>query len=343
LEKVRFGKTDMMVSRLGFGGIPIQRVSEDEAVAVVRKCVELDINFIDTANAYTTSEERVGKAIAGCREDLIVATKTIERTPDAVAAHLKLSLERMQTDYIDLYQFHNVSDPAAVAAICDPNGPMAVVAEAKRQGVVRHIGVTSHSLDMSKELVKTDLFETIMFPLNFITSEATEELLPMVEERDMGFIAMKPLEGGRLSNVALAFKYLYQFPRVVTIVGIEKEEEIVEIADILKGPMGITEADKLEMERYRQELGKVFCRRCNYCQPCTQEIPIAIVMDFPSLFLRLPPHRIFSGFIAEAMEKAATCIKCGDCEERCPYGLPIQDMVEDYAGRYQAEKAKYSG
>jgi len=341
LEKVRLGKTDMMVPKLGFGGIPIQRVSEDDAVSVVRKCLELGINFIDTANAYTTSEERIGKAISGRREELIVATKTLGRTRDAVENHLRLSLKRLGTDYIDLYQFHNVSDADALETICDPDGPMAVVAEARRGGLVRHVGVTSHSLDIAKELVKSGYFETIMFPLNFITCEAADDLVPLAREQDVGFIAMKPLEGGRLDSVNLAFKYLFQFPEVVTVVGIEKVEEILEIVDILNESLTISESERAEMERLRQELGKVFCRRCDYCQPCTQEIPISSVMDYPSLFRRLPPERIFSGFVADAMEKAADCTKCGECEERCPYGLPIQDMIENYVSRYREDKARY--
>ncbi len=342
MEKIRLGRTEMMVSRLGFGGIPIQRVSEDEAVAVVKRCLELGVTFIDTANAYTTSERRIGKAISGRREGLILATKSGARTRAELESHLKLSLKQLGVEYIDLYQFHNVSDADALKAILAPNGPMGLVTEAKKAGVVKHIGVTSHSMDMAKELVKTDRFETIMFPFNFITCESADELLPLAREHDVGFIAMKPLAGGLIDNVAIAFKYLLQFPDVVSIPGIEKGHEIEEIVSILGEPHTMTAAEQAEMERLIQEMGKKFCRRCDYCQPCTEEIPISLVMNISSWVKRMPPERIFSGSIAESMDKAANCSKCGECEERCPYGLPIMELMEEHANWYQAEKKKHA-
>ncbi|MCK4449175.1 MAG: aldo/keto reductase, partial [Anaerolineae bacterium] len=229
METIRLGKTDMMVSKLGFGGIPIQRVSEDEAVAVVKKCLDLGITFIDTANAYTTSEERIGKAISGRREGLILATKSTSRTREGVERHLQQSLKLLGVESIDLYQFHGVNDFDAYARVLDPDGPMAVVQEAKRAGVVKHIGITSHLIDVAKEAVKSDRFETIMFPFNFVTCEPADELLPLAREHDVGFIAMKPLAGGALDNATLAFKYLRQFPQLLPIAGIERVEEMEEI------------------------------------------------------------------------------------------------------------------
>ncbi len=341
MEKIRLGRTEMMVSKLSFGSIPIQRVSDDEADAVIKRCLELGINFIDTANAYSTSEGRIGKTISGRREGLILATKSQSRTREGIAEHLQQSLKQLGVDYIDLYQFHGVSDFDAYAKILDPDGPMAVVQEAKRAGVVKHIGVTSHSIDVAKELVKSDRFETIMFPFNFIVYEPAEELLSLARERDMGFIAMKPLAGGMLDNITIAFKYLLQFPDVAPLLGVEKIHEIEEVVPILEGPQIITAAEQKEMERLRQELGKTFCRRCDYCQPCTEEISISTVMTFPALVKRLPPQTLFSGHWAEVMEKAAYCNQCGECEERCPYGLPIREMIEKHVNWYQAERRKY--
>ncbi|MFC1957280.1 aldo/keto reductase [Chloroflexota bacterium] len=238
METLRLGKTGMMVSRLGFGGIPIQRVSEDEAVAVVRRCLELGINYIDTANAYTTSEERIGKAISGRRQDVFLATKSGAQTHKSLESHLKLSLEHFGVEYIDLYQFHGIDDLKTLDIILDPdNGLIGIVEEAKKAGVVKHIGITSHSMQIAKEAVKSDRFETIMFPLNFIASEAAGELLPLAREHDVGFIAMKPLAGGKIDNIPLAFKYLFQFPDIIPIPGIEKIEEIEEIVQILEGPI----------------------------------------------------------------------------------------------------------
>jgi len=336
MEKIRLGRTNMMVSKLGFGGIPIQRVSEDEAVIVVRRCLELGITFIDTANMYGTSEERIGKAISGRRKGVIM-----DRTGKGVENHLKLSLKRLGVEYIDLYQFHDVRDDDAFKRIMAPGGPITVVEEAKKAGLVKHIGATTHSMDMAKELVKSDLFETIMFPFNFITCEAAEELLPLVREHDVGFIAMKPLAGGILENITIAFKYLFQFPDVVPIPGIGEVAEIEEIVQILEEAGPMTSAELKEMARLKQELGKSFCRRCEYCQPCPVEIPIPMVMDVYGFARKSPPEMLFSGHLAELMAKAAECTKCGDCEERCPYRLPIREMIEERVNWYQAEKRKY--
>ena len=287
METIRLGKTEMRVSKLGFGGIPIQRVTEDDAVAVVRRCLELGINFMDTANAYTTSEERIGKAISGQRPSIFLATKSLARTRDEIEKNLKLSLKRLGVEYIDLYQFHGVNDFKSLDLVLDPNGPMAVIKEAKRAGVVKHIGISSHQIDVAKKAVKSDRFETIMFPFNFISSEAAEELLPLAREHDVGFIAMKPLAGGMVDNVTIAFKYLFQFPDVLPIPGIEKIPEIEEIVKVLEGSWQMTEVEQQEMKRLKEELGPRFCHRCDYCQPCAQEIPISMVMAARSLFKTL--------------------------------------------------------
>lgn len=341
MEKIRLGRTEMMVNRLGFGGIPIQRVSEEEAVAVVKKCLELGINYLDTANGYTTSEERIGKAIKGKREGFFIATKSMARTREDFEKHLKLSLERLGTDYIDLYQFHNISDAKALETISDPNGPRAAVEDAKRAGVVRHIGVTSHQIDVAKDIVRTDLFETIMFPLNFMSYEGKEELLSLCRQHDVGFIAMKPLAGGMIDNVTVAIKYLLQFPDIVLIPGIERVPEIEEIARVFEGPKEMTAGEEREMARIREELGPRFCRRCDYCQPCTVEIPISDIMAFPSLAKRLPDVRLYTGKFAESFVKADECTECGECEERCPYNLPIRDMIKEHVKMHQVGKREY--
>jgi predicted aldo/keto reductase-like oxidoreductase len=342
MEKIRLGKTGMMVTRVGFGGIPIQRCTDDEAVAVIKRCLELGVNFIDTANAYTTSEARIGRAIAGRkRQDLIIATKTQLRERDKIEEHLELSLKRLGTDYIDLYQFHQVSDRQSMDKILDPNGPMVVLEKALKDGRIRHIGLTSHSMEFAKEAVKTGRFETVMFPFNFITVEAAEELIPLARAHDVGFIAMKPMGGGLLENAAVAFKYLLQFPDVVPIPGIEKPWEIEEIAGIIEGSWDMTEEEIREMQRLRDELGTRFCRRCNYCQPCTEGIPISTVMIMGSFAKRFPPEKFFTGDLAEVMDKATECSECGECEARCPYDLPIREMLSENVKWYQEEKRKY--
>jgi predicted aldo/keto reductase-like oxidoreductase len=341
LEKIRLGKTNMMVSRLGFGGIPIQRLTEDEAVTVVKRCLDLGITFIDTANAYTTSEERIGKAISGRREGLILATKSTSRSREEIATHLQLSLKRLGVETIDLYQFHNVSDFETLDTILDPNGPMAVVEEAKNAGKIRHIGITSHQIDVAKKAVASGRFETIMFPLNFVIHKEADELLPLAREHDVGFIAMKPLAGGMISNAKIAFKYLFQLPDVVPIPGIQKVPEIEEIVQILAGPRIITESEQKEMRQLKQKLGTKFCHRCDYCQPCTADIQISIVMSYPAFAANMPQEVLITGFVGENMEKAASCTECGECEERCPYGLPIIEIIAEHLRAYQTYKKNY--
>jgi predicted aldo/keto reductase-like oxidoreductase len=341
LEKMRLGKTDMMVSSIGFGGIPIQRLSEDEAVKVVQRCIDLGITFLDTANGYTTSEERIGKAIKGRREGVVIATKSGARDRKGVEEHLKLSLKRLGVDYIDLYQFHGVSKAEHLKMVLEENGPLAAAEAAQKAGVIKHIGITSHSMDIAKEAVKTDRFETLMFPFNFITSEPAKELIPLCREHDVGFIAMKPLAGGMLDNIPVAFKYLLRFPDILPLVGIEKTYEIEEIVRLVEGPQKMTAAEEGEMKQLIDELGTRFCRRCDYCQPCTADIPISMVMTSRSFLKRMPPERFFGGMVDDAMDKAAGCVDCGECEERCPYDLPIREMIAEHVAWFQEEKKKY--
>jgi predicted aldo/keto reductase-like oxidoreductase len=341
VEKIRLGKTGMMVTRLGFGGIPIQRLNEADAVKVVQRCLDLGINYLDTANGYTTSEERIGKAVKGRRHNVFIATKTFPGTPDIIEKNLELSLKRLDTDYIDLYQFHGINDKATLDKILDPeNGLYKVFEKAKKAGKIRHIGITSHQMDAAKLEVQSSKFETMMFPFNFITNEPAKELLPLCREHDMGFIVMKPLAGGMLNDATLCFKYLLQFPDVVTIPGIEKIPEIEEIAAIYEGPQKITPAERTKMKQMAAELGTRFCRRCDYCQPCEQGIPISLIMTFPSFVKRLPPDwYLKSPFIPEGMAKALNCTECGECESRCPFNLPIREMLKESYNLFEQVKA----
>jgi predicted aldo/keto reductase-like oxidoreductase len=341
VEKIRFGRTGMMVSRLGFGGIPIQRLSEDEAVAVVKRCLDLGITFLDTANGYTTSEERIGKAIAGRRQDVVIATKTGARTPEDMEKHLQLSLERLNVDYIDLYQLHGVSDPKWADSILAPGGAADIMEGFKKSGRVKHIGVTSHQKDVAKRLVESDRFESLMFPFNFVSNDALEELLPLCRKHDMGFIAMKPMGGGMLENATVAFKYVFQFSDVLPIVGIEKAGEIEEICQLMQKPLAMTATEQQEMERLKKELGTRFCHRCDYCQPCQQGIQISMVLVFPSLVKRSRPESIVSGRMSAMMEKASTCIECHECEARCPYQRPIAEMIKEYYNQYEKLKSDF--
>ena len=341
MEKVRLGKTNLVVGQMGFGGIPIQRLSEEEAVAVVKRCLDLGMTFIDTANGYTTSEERIGKAIAGRREGLVIATKSLSRKSEGVEKHLNLSLQRLNIDCIDLYQFHGISDFKSLDMMLAPDGPISVVEKARDKGQVKHIGITSHQIDVAKKAVATDRFETLLFPFNFVTSEAADELIPLCKKHDVGFIVMKPLAGGMIANARIAVKYLLQFPDIVTIVGIEKLEEVEEIMQVVEGSHKMTAGEAKEMQKLKDELGTKFCHRCDYCQPCQTGIAISTVMSYPSISRRLPPEHVVSGIWGSVMERAVECIECGECEERCPYHLPIIEMIAEHVELFKKDKIKY--
>lgn len=342
MKIVRLGRTGIEAPIIGFGGIPIQRLTEPEAVRVVQRCLDLGVTFIDTANGYTTSEERIGKAIAGRRDQVILATKSGAHDRATAQGHLELSLKRLQTDYIDIWQFHGINNPEGYQRIMGPDGAMEAAQQALQAGKIRHIGFSSHSMDMALELVPTGYFETVQFPFNFITNEPATTLLPLAIQHEVGFIAMKPMAGGLLDDATFAIRYLLQFDGVVLDPGIEKEREIEEIVSLANGDWRMTEADRREMERMRAELGTRFCRRCQYCQPtCPQEIAISTALNIRSFWKRMPAERIFAGNFAQTMATAETCIECGECETKCPYQLPIRDMLSESVDFYRRLKAEW--
>ncbi len=334
MKRIRLGKSELQVSRVGMGGIPIQRLTEVEAVKVVQRCVDLGVNFIDTANAYSSSEERIGKAIAGRREQVILATKSTGRDRATAQKHLELSLKRLNVQTIDLWQLHNVSSREALEQVLGPGGAMEAAQWALERGMIRHIGITSHSMEVALKAVPMGHFETIQYPFNFVTSEAADELVPLALEHDVGFIAMKPMAGGLLSNANLCIKYLLQF-EVVPDPGIEKIEEIEEIVGIVEGPWELSAGEREEIEGIRQTVDTRFCRRCGYCEPCPEGVRISTLMNIASFIKRMPRQTTTSGWIADAAKTAEDCIECGECEEKCPYQLPIREMVRKSVGVYE--------
>jgi predicted aldo/keto reductase-like oxidoreductase len=323
------GKTGVSVSQIGFGGIPIQRLTEAKGIALVRDILDLGVTFIDTANAYNNSEERIGKALVGRRQRAFLATKTQKRDKTGAAEHIDLSLRRLQTDYIDLYQFHNIADPQTMAQVLGPDGAYEAVEKARTAGKVRHIGVSSHSPEISKELICSGHFETIQFPFNFISRESGEALIPLAMKHNVGFIAMKPLDGGTLERVDLAFKYLLQFPNVVPDPGIENVKQMRQIIGIAEGDLTLTSREQADMEAIRVETGNRRCRRCQYCLPCPTGIRIPSALHVLANFKRSSPGYFFRPQNAENISRAEQCAECGQCEEKCPYRLPIREMLRE--------------
>jgi len=301
----------------------------------VRRCLDLGVTFFDTANGYTTSEERIGKAIQGRRDEVVLATKTGARDKETAEEHLALSLRRMQVEHIDLWQFHNVSEFAAYEQVLGPGGALEAARDAVQAGKVGHIGISSHSMEVALAAVQSGLFETIQFPFNYVTIEAESQLVPLARSQDVGFIAMKPFGGGLLDNAALSIKYLLRFDGVVPDPGVQSVDEIEEIVGIVDGPWALTNEEQSEIERIRGIVDRRFCRRCQYCEPCPQGVRISIVMNVRSFVARFPQERVATGFVAQAMAGARECIECGECEEKCPYRLPIREMIQENVAYYE--------
>jgi len=330
------------------GGIPIQRPSFDEAVSVVRRALDVGIRLIDTSRAYGDSEDRIGKGIAGRRDQVILATKGGWRSREMAAEHIALSLTHLDTDWIDVWQFHGVNSLEGYEGLFAPGGAVEAAQAALRDGKIRHIGLSSHSPDVAKVAIASGHIETIQFPFNFVGRESGEELAALAQEHDVGFIAMKPFGGGVLRSASLVFRYLLQFDNVVPIPGIEAEREIEEIAAIAaEAPRKPTPQELEEIEAIREQVGTRFCRRCLYCMPCPQGVRIQSLMSLPVMWDLWPPDVVFSeetrigAYMRQNVDSVENCVKCGACETKCPYELPIREMIVEHAELFRQEAAKH--
>lgn len=328
MERVRLGKTSLMVSRVGLGGIPIMRLNKEEAIKVVQKALDLGINFIDTAREYGDSEEKIGQAIKGRkREEILISSKSPAPDKKTFLEHLDLSLEKLGTDYIDIYHLHGVNSKEEMRRVMSEGGAYQGIVEAIRKGKIKHSGFSSHNLTVGEELMLINKFEVVQMGLNFVDNESEKKIVPLARKLDMGFIAMKPLGGGLLEDAEIAIRYLLQFEGVVPIPGVEKFEEIKQIVQIAKNPRPLTSGERVKMERTRRELGKEFCHRCDYCQPCPQEIPISTVLTLKSMVKRFSLENILRNHEAN-VARARKCTECEECVERCPYNLSIPQLLK---------------
>ncbi len=343
MRKVTLKRTGLSVSCIGFGGLPIQRIDEEKAMAVIRRSLDLGVNLIDTANGYTVSEGYIGKAIADYhRGSLVLATKTRARDYKTAKEHVTLSLERLDTDYIDIYMLHNVSDLPVLDQVLAKDGAFAALEEARQAGLIRHIGISSHGHQTALSAAKLDCFQTMMYPFNFVAHEPGEEVLAACKQNDIDFFAMKPMGGGRLDNATLAVKYLLNIDGIVPFVGIEKPEEIEEIAGIEKNLSSLTAKEQDEIKRIVDEIGDRFCRRCRYCLPCPEGIAIPLINNLVTMIQHDSAEDCFgSGAIARMAMRGKNCTECGECEERCPYDLPIIQMNKENLALYDKAKVEY--
>jgi predicted aldo/keto reductase-like oxidoreductase len=346
MQTIRLGKTGLMVSRVGMGGIPLTRPTEDEAIRVVHRALDLGINFIDTARGYRTSEGRIGRALAALadrRDQVIVATKGWGDRATTLEC-IEESLKQLNTDYIDIYQFHGINSFEYYEQILGPGGGMEGAQAALQAGKVLHIGFSSHSLDVALKAVASDRFETVQVPFNLVCKEAADQLVPLAKEHDVGFIAMKPFAGGMLRDANLAIRYLLQFDNVVPDPGIEKVEEIAEIAGIVNsGDWTLSPRERQEIEAIRAEVGTRFCRRCEYCMPCPEGVLTAPLMNQHVLWKLWPAEQVLAwDYVTDAVKSAENCIECGECEEKCPYQLPIREMMAENVALYERMAAEHS-
>lgn len=327
------GKTGLKVSRMGFGGIPIQRIDAKGTKELMHRLVEEGVNYIDTARGYTVSEEYLGYALEGIRDRFILATKSMARSRDAMAADIEKSLHNLKTDYIDLYQVHNPS-MEQLDAVIGQNGALEALMEAKAAGRIGHIGLTAHSAAVFERALELDWVETIMFPYNIVENQG-EALIRRCTEKNVGFIAMKPLAGGAIEDASLALRYVCANPDVtVAIPGMADPKELEQNLAACSSESPLTEEELQRMEQVKKELGSNFCRRCNYCAPCTVGISIPNVFLFAGYLERYNLEGWARDRYQTLKEKASDCVECGDCETRCPYHLPIREMMKKCAKEF---------
>lgn len=330
MEMVRLGRTGLIVSKNGFGALPVQRVEKDAACKLLRRAYESGINYFDTARAYTDSEEKLGEALHDVRENIIISTKTMSTTVEGFWEQLKTSLSKLQTDYIDIYQFHN---PSFCPKPGDGTGLYEAMLEAKEQGLIRHIGITNHRLAVAEEAVRSGLYETLQFPFSYLANEKEEALVRLCEEHDVGFICMKALAGGLITHSDVAYAYLAQFP-VAPIWGIQRESELDEFLSYNDNPPTLTPERLAYIEQERRDLAGDFCRGCGYCMPCPVGIEINTCARMSLLLRRSPTAGHLSEKGQAMMKKIENCLHCGQCSAKCPYGLDtpalLQKNYEDY-------------
>ena len=335
METIRLGRTDLMVSKTAFGALPIQRISKEDAVKLVRRAYDAGINYFDTANAYTDSEEKLGEALRGVRQNVVISTKSGGKDKKTVQAHIEESLRRLQTDYIDLFQFHN---PAELPDINDPDGPFAAALEARQKGYIRHIGITNHRLKVAHAAIESGNFETLQFPFCYLATEKDLELVALCREHDMGFIAMKGLSGGLLNNAEACYAFMQEHPTVVPIWGVQHEWELDQWLELTERNPHLTPELQAVIDRDRRELAGNFCRSCGYCLPCTAGIDIPQAARMMQLLGRSPYRPYMSDEWYAKMHKIEECVHCDACKSRCPYGLDtpalLARQLQDYDAFY---------
>jgi len=333
MEFIRFGRTGLRVSRTGFGAIPIQRVSFEEAGAVLRRAFDAGVNFFDTARGYTDSEEKIGQALGGVRDKIVLATKSGAADKAGLFEHLETSLRNLRTDHVDILQLHN---PTELPDPNDANSTYAGLLEARRQGKVRFLGMTSHRLGNAIRAAESGLYDTVQFPLCAISTPEDLGLIDVCRQRGVGLIAMKALSGGLLSSARAAFAFLRQYENVVPVWGVERMDQMDEILALEAAPPVLDATLRAAIEKDREELAGNFCRACGYCLPCPADIPIPFAARMGLILRRMPAAQFLTPEWQEKMRRIRNCEQCRQCAGRCPYHLDTPALLRRMYDEYEA-------
>ena len=327
MEYITLGKTGLKVSRMGFGGIPIQKIDAAGTRILMEKLAENGVNYVDSARGYTVSEAFLGEALEGLRDRFVIATKSMARTKEAMEKDIATSLANFRTEYIDLYQVHNPS-LADLETVVGPGGALEALLEAKAAGKIGHIGITLHSVELFKNALDLPWVETIMFPYNIVETQG-EELIALCAEKNIGFICMKPLAGGAIEDAEIAIRFIVSNPAVTVVIpGMADAAEIAQNVSATSNTSPLNAEEQKKIADIKESLGTNFCRRCNYCQPCTAGINISGVFLFEGYYSRYDLKDWALSRYSSMPKTASDCIDCGVCETRCPYNLPIRDMLK---------------
>ncbi|MDF2615029.1 MAG: aldo/keto reductase [Clostridia bacterium] len=332
MDLVTLGKTGITVNKNGFGALPIQRITKEEASVLLKKAYQSGITFFDTARFYTDSEEKIGYALSDYRDKIYIASKTMTVKKEEFWEQLNTSLELLKTDYIDIYQFHN---PSFCPTPGDGTGLYEAMKEAKDKGMIRHIGITNHRLHVAAQAAASGLYETIQFPFSYLATDKEIELVKLCKKNGIGFIAMKALSGGLIRHSAAAYAYLAQYDNVLPIWGVQKEEELDEFISYINNPPAFNEEITAVIEHDRKALSEEFCRGCGYCLPCPVNIDIPTSARMSLMIRRAPTSVYLNDEWRGKMKKVDECIHCDHCKNHCPYGLDTPTLLQENWADYK--------
>lgn len=332
MPTVTLGRTNLTVEKNGFGALPIQRISKEEAEGLLKRAYEGGITFFDTARAYTDSEEKIGRALSGVRRNLVIATKTHAQSAAEFRAHLETSLRLLRTEYVDIYQLHN---PSFCPKPGGEDGLYDAMLQARAQGKVRFIGITNHRLPVAREAVASGLYDTLQYPFHYLATPQEEELVRSCAEANMGFIAMKALSGGLITRPEAAYAFLAPYAHVIPIWGIQRERELEDFLRFFKDPPRMTPELEAVIQKDREELAGNFCRGCGYCLPCPAGIEISDCARMSLLIRRAPSEQYLSQAWREKMDRIEQCTHCGRCKSKCPYSLDTPRLLEENLKDYR--------